>query len=67
MSCDYGAIIPDKNFPMRVVYVIDDKLQVRYTLCQESGVGRNVQEILRCVLCNLVCVYADVICMYVYV
>eukprot|EP01125_Pyxidicula_operculata_P023053 TRINITY_DN9771_c0_g1_i1.p1 TRINITY_DN9771_c0_g1~~TRINITY_DN9771_c0_g1_i1.p1 ORF type:complete len:257 (+),score=75.73 TRINITY_DN9771_c0_g1_i1:53-823(+) len=49
IATKYGALLLDKGFPLRALYVIDDKGTVRHITMNDPPVGRNVDEVLRIV------------------
>jgi len=49
LAKNYGALLLDKGFPLRALYIIDPKGVVRQITLNDTPVGRNVSEVLRLV------------------
>ena len=49
ISKDYGVITADDTISLRGTFIIDDKGILKHSDVNDTGVGRNVDEVLRLV------------------
>ena len=49
MAEDYGVLIKDEGFPLRGLFIIDDKNVIRSVTVNDTQVGRSVEECMRVV------------------
>jgi alkyl hydroperoxide reductase subunit AhpC len=49
ISKDYGVLLKDDSFPLRATFIIDGNGVLRHSQYNDTGVGRNIDEVLRLV------------------
>jgi alkyl hydroperoxide reductase subunit AhpC len=49
MADDYGVLIKTEGFPLRGLFIIDDKGIIRSVTVNDTQVGRSVEECMRVV------------------
>jgi len=47
ISRSYGTLIEEKGFALRGTFIIDPEGKLRWAMIHDTGIGRNVDEILR--------------------